>query len=127
MLRLSGVCLFLSLLTPATVAAAATDLPFAGRWYWDGPETCPANYTGENRAIEIKGRSVIFHENTCDVRSLHKLDNNAYRFEMNCHGESETDHSNTLFTVLAKSKINDELLLRIELKTGFALAYRRCP
>jgi hypothetical protein len=121
------MCWGLGLLSLATTATAAAELPFAGRWYWDSPETCPANYDGENRAIEIKGRSVGFYENTCDVRSVHKLDQNSYRFEMNCHGESETDHSNTLFTVLAKSKINDELLLRVELKTGFALAYRRCP
>jgi hypothetical protein len=127
-MRTARVCLIatgLSLFAHAATARPAT--PFVGRWQWDGPETCAANFEGDNVAMQIEERKLIFYESTCAVGGVRKLGDNSYRFDLVCRGEGETERKSIIFALLAKSKVNDELLLRIEPKSGFVLAYRRCP
>jgi hypothetical protein len=108
-------------------ASAQTATPFAGRWHWAGVETCAAKYIGDGVAIEIKAGKISFYESSCLVGKIQKLGEQSYRFDLVCRSEGETERSTTQFTLLAKTKIHDELLLRIESKAGFVMAYRRCP
>jgi hypothetical protein len=111
----------------AHAATARPAAPFVGRWQWDGAETCAANYEGDNVALQIGDRKLIFYESKCDVGAVRKLGDNSYRLDLVCRGEGETERKSVIFALLAKSKVSDELLLRIEPKSGFVLAYRRCP
>jgi hypothetical protein len=127
-MSIARACLIATMLCLIAGAAASRPAaPFVGRWQWDGPETCAPNFEGDNVALQIENRSLIFYESKCAVRDVHKLADNSYRFDLVCRGEGETERLSVIFALLAKSKINDELLLRIEPKNGFVLAYRRCP
>jgi hypothetical protein len=125
---LRSSCLIVILASVAAgTAIAQPRLPFVGHWQWEGPETCAPNYDGENRALEITNDTLIFEESECAARRVRKLEYNSYRLDLVCRGEGETNRRPTMLTLLPKSKVNDEMLLRIELKNGFAMAYRRCP
>jgi hypothetical protein len=117
------------LIVPLSVssAPASNENPFVGRWHWDGPETCAKDYDGDNVAMQITNERLIFYENTCAIRSMRKLGDRTYRLQLTCKGEGGTERSELLLSLLAKSKVNEELLLRIELNSGFVLGYRRCP
>ena len=125
---LRSICVVAILASVAgETVAAQPPLPFVGRWQWDGPETCAASYDSDNKALEITSRAMIFYESICVPTQVRKLEYDSYRIDLVCRGEGETDRRPTMLTLLPKSKVNDEMLLRIELKTGFAMAYRRCP
>lgn len=118
----------LTLTALAVDAAFAGDRnPFVGRWRWDGPKTCPANYQRENVALDIQEKAINFYDPGCRINSIQALDAGARRFDVTCTGDEGTERSRIVFALLQKSKINDELLLRIEPESGYAFAYRRCP
>src|ERR1700730_1864152 len=108
-------------------ASAQNKPPFVGRWHWDGPETCVKGYENDNVAMEITASQLIFYENRCKIRSARKLEDKSYRLQLVCWGEGMTERNEIILAMLTKSKLNDELLLRIELRNGFVVAYRRCP
>jgi hypothetical protein len=110
----------------STAALGESANPFVGRWRWDGPETCAKNYDRDNVALEIEAKKLIFYENSCHIDTLKKLGETSFRLELTCKGEGETERSEIILALLKPSKVNQELLLRIELKSGFVLAYRRC-
>jgi hypothetical protein len=109
------------------IAVAADANPFVGRWQWDGPETCARSYDIDNVALQITPGRLIFYENSCAIGSMHRLGEGSYRLRLTCRGEGEVERTETILALLKKSKVNDELLLRIEPASGFVLAYRRCP
>jgi hypothetical protein len=125
--RLAGVCWLVTLLSLTAAAAAQPDVPFAGRWQWAGVKTCSEGYDFEDRALQIEGRSLFFYETKCDARRVTRLGDNAYRLDMFCRGEGERERRSAIFSLLAKSEVNDELLVRVEPKTGFVQAYKKCP
>src|SRR5262245_18911205 len=101
--------------------------PFVGVWHWNGPQTCKKGHEGEDVAIEIQPRRVIVYESDCAIRSMRKLSETAYRFKLLCRGGGESWQLETIFSFMEKSKVNDDLLVRVELKDGSVTAYRRCP
>lgn len=108
-------------------ASAADANPFVGRWQWNGNETCAKDYDSDDVATQIESGRLIFYENTCAIRSMRRLTEGSYRLKLTCKGEGGTARSEMMLALLKKSKVNDELLLRIELPSGFVQAYRRCP
>jgi hypothetical protein len=124
LLSLTMIVGFISLLSSG--CAVAVDNPFVGRWHWDGQETCVKQYSSDNVALQITPKQLVFYENTCAISSMRKLGPDAYKLRLSCNGEGETGRNEILLTLLKKSKVNEELLLRVEPASGFALAYRRC-
>lgn len=116
-----------SALLSGAACAAQEAMPFVGRWRWAGAESCAKDFAGETVAMEItKGRRLLFLENTCRTASMRKLGANSYRFRLICTGEGDAERRDTMLVLLAKSDIHEELLLRIEVETGFVVAYRKC-
>ncbi len=115
--------LFIRILTASAIAQGN---PFVGRWQWDGPATCAKNYDVDNVAMDIKSNRIIFYESECRIDKIEKMEFTSYRLHLTCKGEGETERSEIILARLAASKVNPELLLRIELKSGFVQAYRRC-
>jgi hypothetical protein len=109
------------------IAAAADANPFVGRWQWDGPETCAKSYDADNIALQISPGRLVFHENSCAIIKMRRLREGSYRLRLTCKGEGETERLEIILALLNKSKVNDELLLRIEPASGAVTAYRRCP
>jgi hypothetical protein len=109
------------------VAAAADANPFVGRWQWDGPETCAKSYDADNIALQISPGRLQFYENNCAIVKMRRLREGSYRLRLTCKGEGETERLEIILALLNKSKVNDELLLRIEPASGAVVAYRRCP
>jgi hypothetical protein len=109
------------------VAAAADAIPFVGRWQWDGPETCAKSSDADNIALQISPGRLVFHENNCAIIKIRRLREGSYRLRLTCKGEGETERLEIILALLNKSKVNDELLLRIEPASGAVVAYRRCP
>jgi hypothetical protein len=109
------------------LALAADANPFVGRWQWNGPETCAKAYDSDDVAMQISPGRLIFYENTCAIGAMRRLGEGSYRLRLTCRGEGGTERSEIMLALLKKSKVNDEMLLRIELASGFVLAYRRCP
>jgi len=109
------------------VAAAADAIPFVGRWQSDGPETCAKSSDADNIALQISPGRLVFHENNCAIVKIRRLREGSYRLRLTCKGEGETERLEIILALLNKSKVNDELLLRIEPASGAVTAYRRCP
>lgn len=104
-------------------------MPFVGRWRFAGPETCAKDFAGESVAMEITtDRRLLFLENTCRVRSIRRLpdDANSYRLRLDCNGDGGPERRYTMLVLLPPSDLHGELLLRIEIKTGGVTAYRKC-
>jgi hypothetical protein len=110
-----------------TVAQKQRAHPFVGVWYWNGPQTCKKGHEGDDVAIEIQPRRMFLYETKCDIRSMRKLSDTAYRFQLSCRGEGERWQVESIFSLLEKSKVNDDLLVRLQPKDGAVTAYRRCP
>jgi len=108
-------------------ASAADTNPFVGRWQWNGAETCAKDYDSDDVAMRIEPGRLIFYENTCAIHAMRKLSEGSWRLKLTCKGEGGTERSEMMLALLKKSKVSDELLLRIELPSGFVVAYRRCP
>jgi len=109
------------------MAQAADANPFVGRWQWNGPETCAKSYDGDDVAMQITPGRLLFYEDTCAIGAMRRLGEGSYRLRLTCKGEGGTERSEIILALLKKSKVNDELLLRIEPASGFVVAYRRCP
>jgi len=109
------------------IAAAADANPFVGRWQWDGPETCAKAYDVDNVALQISPGRLVYYENNCAIIKMRRLREGSYRLRLTCKGEGETERLEIILAMLKKSKVNDELLLRIEPASGAVTAYRRCP
>jgi hypothetical protein len=109
------------------MAQAADANPFVGRWQWNGPETCAKSYDGDDVAMQITPGRLLFYEDTCAIGAMRRLGEGSYRLRLTCKGEGGTERSEIILARLKKSKVNDELLLRIEPASGFVVAYRRCP
>ena len=126
-LRAASIGIIVLVMAAPRIAAAADANPFVGRWHWDGLETCAKDYDSDNVAMQVTPGRLIFYENVCSIRSMRRLGDRFYRLQMTCKGEGEIEQAQILLTFLKKSKVNDEMLLRIEPASGFVQAYRRCP
>jgi hypothetical protein len=112
---------------PEPAYSEQASMPFVGRWRWSGPETCAKDFSGEGIAMEItRDRRLVFYESRCSVTSMRRLEKNSYRFRLTCRGEGEVNRTETMLVLMEKSAVSEELLLRIELNTGFVIAYRKC-
>lgn len=126
-MRAASIGIIMLVMAAPRIAAAADANPFVGRWHWDGLETCAKDYDSDNVAMQVTPGRLIFYENVCSIRSMHRVADGFYRLQLSCKGEGQTERSQILLAVLKKSKVNDEMLLRIEPASGFVQAYRRCP
>ncbi len=97
------------------------------RGQWAGVQTCATDYVGENAALQVTDTALFFEENTCKIRRNIKLGQNTFRLKLRCIGEGQKKTRSMILAQLSRSKVNDELLIRLELNTGFVMAYRRCP
>ena len=126
-MRAASIGIIVLVMAAPRSAAAADANPFVGRWHWDGLETCAKDYDSDNVAMQVTPGRLIFYENVCSIRSMHRVTDGFYRLQLSCKGEGQTERSQILLALLKKSKVNDEMLLRIEPASGFVQAYRRCP
>lgn len=122
-----AIAMLTAVLSMLLSSEAVSQTPYAGQWYWDGAATCAPNYDGENVALEIKNGKLLYYESSCTIRRTEKLSSHGYRFDLACRGEGEVWRKTMMFALLPISKINHELLLGIDLRSGFVTAYRRCP
>lgn len=129
-LSILTIVVVLSVISMASIVSvsAQSQHPFAGRWHSDGPETCIRNYDGENAAIKITANQLFFYESTCDIRSTQKRSSSFYLLRLICRFGGEIIwRGESIYAIRPKDKLNEELLLRIEPRDSFVLAYKRCP
>jgi hypothetical protein len=121
------------LLTGAANAASAPKQnkpdphPYVGQWHYNGPQTCKPGHEGSDFAMEVQARRIFMYEARCVIQSMRKLSDTAYRFTLSCRGPDHNWQVETIFSSLEKSKVNDDLLVRLDPKDGSVTAYRRCP
>lgn len=122
------VCAFVLSVTAGLAEAAPQQqqIPFVGRWHFGNPDTCAKDYRGEDVAMEISPKTLRFYESHCTARSIRKLSDIAVRLRLTCGGEGETWRTDTMLTLVDKTDLHEEMLLRVELDSGHVTAYRRC-
>ncbi len=111
-------------------AAAAEGNPFIGRWTSGDLATCSPGYASDVLTIKIDERQIEMFEQGCDIRSMRKISKLAesgHRLRLLCRAPNAKHLDEIQLTLVKKSPLHGDLLVRSDLATGIVTTYQRCP